>query len=301
MRRYGEGKRGAIRVHAESVDEDHEVVDLRLDGRTLALVVQSLLREHLLVGVVVPAEILQLLLLTPPSEAHLVLDQHDVRADVVQEVTVVRHHHERFVVVLQEVLQPNDGSDIQVVGRLIQQKQVRRREQGCRQRHTNRHSQCVSSPHAPASAQRGRGLVDHFLGEAQSLQNIARRHLGVGQIAIRDLLVDLLQTRNLHLARTVRLGLRLDGVLLLDQVLEDGIALQHLRQHAVLALRNLLMKQREKNDFLLDVHYADVLGEAAHLATCNVPARKKRTSHLPKKGRFADSISTNQTVLAAID
>lgn len=126
-------KRCAVGVHAEAVDEDHEMVDLCLDRHPLALVVQPLLLEHLLVRVVIALEVQQLLSFTASLHHHLVLDQHDVRADVVQEVPVVRHHHQRLVVRLQEVLQPDHRADVQVIRRLVQQQQVRRREQRRRQ------------------------------------------------------------------------------------------------------------------------------------------------------------------------
>lgn len=52
--------------------------------------------------------------------------------------------------------------------------------------------------------------------------------------------------------------------------------------------------------FLLDIHHADVRREPAHLATGDVSLCQIRTSAVPKKRRFADSVATDQTVLVAV-
>lgn len=54
-------------------------------------------------------------------------------------------------------------------------------------------------PHAPASAQQMRGLVDHLVGKAESLEDFPRGHVGVDQIAVADLLVHGLQALQLAL------------------------------------------------------------------------------------------------------
>lgn len=100
------------------------MIDLRFDGATLAFVVQTLLLEDLLVRIVVALEVQKLLRVSRERSDHLILDQHDITADVVQEVSVVRDDHQRLVVRLQERLQPNHRADIQVVRWLIQQEQV---------------------------------------------------------------------------------------------------------------------------------------------------------------------------------
>ena len=54
-------------------------------------------------------------------------------------------------------------------------------------------------PHAPASAQQMRGLVDHLVGKAESLEDFPRGHVGVDQIAVADLLIHGLQALQLAL------------------------------------------------------------------------------------------------------
>ena len=54
-------------------------------------------------------------------------------ADVVEEVAVVGYHDDRAEVLGQEVLQPCDGVNIQMVGRLVHEDDVRIPEQRLRQ------------------------------------------------------------------------------------------------------------------------------------------------------------------------
>ena len=46
---------------------------------------------------------------------------HDVGTDGVQEVTVMADHQSQSLAVHEEILQPLDGLDIQMVGGLVQQ------------------------------------------------------------------------------------------------------------------------------------------------------------------------------------
>ena len=62
------------------------------------------------------------------------LDLQDPAGDVVEEVAVVGHDHHRAGVVVQRVLQPGDAFGVQVVGRLVQQQQVRLLQQQPAQR-----------------------------------------------------------------------------------------------------------------------------------------------------------------------
>lgn len=49
---------------------------------------------------------------------------HDISRHSVQEVPVVGHHQQRGGPVLQVVLQPDDGLDVQHVRRLVEEEQV---------------------------------------------------------------------------------------------------------------------------------------------------------------------------------
>ena len=67
----------------------------------------------------------------------LVVDVGDVRADAVQEVAVVRDGDERAFVVVEEILQPVDGVEVEVVGRLVEQQRLRLAEERLRQQHAD--------------------------------------------------------------------------------------------------------------------------------------------------------------------
>src|SRR6185436_12004814 len=55
----------------------------------------------------------------------LVVDVGDVRADVVEEMPVVRNHDQRAFVPAEKVLEPVDRVEVQVVGRLVEQQRRR--------------------------------------------------------------------------------------------------------------------------------------------------------------------------------
>ena len=62
-----------------------------------------------------------------------VINIHNMSAYVVEEMSVVGNHDHSSRVILQKIFQPLDGKDVQVVGGLVQQNNVRLAEQGLRQ------------------------------------------------------------------------------------------------------------------------------------------------------------------------
>ena len=68
------------------------------------------------------------------GQAAAAVELQDPAGDVVEEVAIVGHGHDDAGVLLQEVLQPRHGVGVEVVGRLVQQQQVGRREQQPAQR-----------------------------------------------------------------------------------------------------------------------------------------------------------------------
>src|SRR5699024_5335215 len=56
----------------------------------------------------------------------------DLRADLVQEVAVMGYHDDRVLEVYQELLEPRDRIQVQVVGGLVEQEDVRVAEQSLR-------------------------------------------------------------------------------------------------------------------------------------------------------------------------
>ena len=66
---------------------------------------------------------------------HRVIHLQNPRRDPVQKIPVMRHKQNRPWKILQITLQPHNRLRIQVVGRLIQQQNIRLRHQRPRQRH----------------------------------------------------------------------------------------------------------------------------------------------------------------------
>ena len=91
----------------------------------------------------------------------------DRRDHPVQEIAVVRDHDHGPVVAGQEVLQPGERGEIQVVGRLVQQQERRRQQEQPRQRR----------PHAPAAGKLRQRPMQLVGPEAEPAQDAARGRL----------------------------------------------------------------------------------------------------------------------------
>ena len=91
------------------------------------------------------------------------IDLGDLRDDAVHELAIVRGHQQRAGIGLEELLQPDDGFDIQVVGRLVHQQHVGPAQQHARQR----------DAHLPAARERADVAIDLVVLEAQAVQHFA--------------------------------------------------------------------------------------------------------------------------------
>ncbi len=85
-------------------------------------------------------------------------------ANGVDEVTVMGNHHQCALITAQPALQPEHGIQVQVVGRLIQQQDIR----GCHQRPGQ------IEPDAPAAGKIYNGLFQVVGGETQTQQQLFR-------------------------------------------------------------------------------------------------------------------------------
>jgi len=86
----------------------------------------------------------------------------------VEKVPIVRNQQQGAGVILEEIFQPKNGVEIQVVGRLIEQQQIRRTHQGLRQ----------VQAHPPAAGEVGNRTVHLFVGETQTGEHFARPRIG---------------------------------------------------------------------------------------------------------------------------
>jgi hypothetical protein len=87
----------------------------------------------------------------------------DRRHHPVQEVAVVRDHHDRAVVAAEEVLEPGQRGKVEVVGGLVEQQQRGRQQQQAGERR----------PHAPAAGELAERPVELVGGEPQPAQDRA--------------------------------------------------------------------------------------------------------------------------------
>ena len=92
------------------------------------------------------------------------VDFGDLGDDAVHEFAVVRGHEQRAREGLEELLEPDDGFDVEVVGGLVHQQDVGAAEQHARQR----------DAHFPAAGERADVAVDLIVVEAEAVEHFAR-------------------------------------------------------------------------------------------------------------------------------
>jgi len=144
---------GLRRAGAETVDEALQV-------RAFGL--------HLLVGDLLQPQLLRALVLERGVVAGVELrlapmQVQRVGGDVVQELAVVRDQQQRAGIFQQPLLEPQHRVEVEVVGGLVEQQQVRRRHQRARQ----------VQAHPPAAGERGHRVVVGIGREPQSVQQLA--------------------------------------------------------------------------------------------------------------------------------
>ena len=172
----------------EALDE----LDLLGEHRLLALELRLLLllveRALLLVEFVVAGI----------GRQRAAVDLDDLGDDAVHELAVVRGHHQRALVALEELLEPDQAFEIEMVARLVEQHGVRAHQQDARQR----------DAHLPAARQRADVAVHHLLAEAEPGEDFARaalERIAVQFLEARLHLAVALDDR-LHLVRAVGVG-----------------------------------------------------------------------------------------------
>ena len=88
------------------------------------------------------------------------IKMNDVCADVIEERLVVRNDEQRLLPVLQIVVQPDDGVQVQVIRRFVEHQKCRLDEQGPSQ----------GDAHAPTTGKFVCRSVLHLLAETQTSQ-----------------------------------------------------------------------------------------------------------------------------------
>src|ERR1035437_10167002 len=95
------------------------------------------------------------------------IDLGDFGDDAVHELAVVRGHQQRTGVTLEELLQPDDGLDVEVVGGFVHEQHVGAAEEDAGE----------GDAHLPAAGERADVAIDLVVLEAEPVQHLARLRL----------------------------------------------------------------------------------------------------------------------------
>src|ERR1051326_273402 len=212
---------------AEALHEALELRDLRLD--------LGVARRRALAA--------ELLLLEIEREAHGVgrelslVELADLGGDAVQEDAVVRHHDEPPAEVLEIVLEPLHGGQIQVIRRLVHEQHGRVREEQRRER----------GAHAPAAGELGERAVLVGGGEAEPRKDAARLGLERVLVVVFEVMLQVAHTVEqggepgivgAHAAQLLVQRVELDA-----HVEERAVRLHGALEHAALVALGRLLRQ----------------------------------------------------------
>jgi hypothetical protein len=153
-----------------------------------------------------------------------------VRADLVQEVAIVRDDDHGRVALVEHVFEPADRVDVEVVGRFVEQQDVRIREQRL----------CQQDAQLPARsdvAHRAAVLIDRHAHAEQQLTGTCLRSIAVIFREFR------FQIGRLHVIVVGRFRIRIDRVALRHRGPHLGVAHHDDVEHAHLFERELILAQ----------------------------------------------------------
>ena len=167
-----------------------------------------------------------------------VIQIRHVGADGVQEVTVVRDDDHGAFTIVEHLLQPADGVDVQVVGRFVQQQDVGVGEQRLCQQH----------PQFPARGHFAHGAVVQLDGDAGTQQQLAGAGFGGIAVVFCD---QAFQLGGLHVVVVGGVEVGIDGIALGDGGPQLAMAHHDHVQHAHLFVGELILAQL--TDALVDV------------------------------------------------
>ncbi len=142
-------------------------------------------KRRLLVGLANGALALVEIVIAGVGDNFTRIDFRNLRNDAVHEFAVVRSHHQRTRERFEELLQPDDRLDVQVVGRFVHQQHVGPSEQHARQRNA----------HFPSARQCPDVAIDLVIFEAQAMQYFARLRLERISVEMLVLFLDLTEAR----------------------------------------------------------------------------------------------------------
>ncbi len=182
------------------------------------------------------------------------------------------HDEHRTLVVHEEVLQPDDALQVEVVGGLVEQQHIWVAEEGLRQQHLDLEPR-VDLPHE--------ALVQ-LLRHAQSLQDAPRVGFRLPAAELGELL---LQLRRAQTVLVGEVGLVVDGLALPAAVVEALVAEDHGVEHAVVVIEALILLENRHAPLRRELYRA---GSRLQLAGEDLD-----------EGGFAGAIGADDTVAVA--
>jgi hypothetical protein len=163
----------------------------------------------------------------------LVVEVDDVRRDVVQKPVVVGDDQRAPLEVFQELLEPTDRQDVEVVGGLVEQQHVRLRREHLGQQ----------DPQLEAAGKRRKRLAVALRGDPQALEDLAGAGLQAVAVLSQD---DVFQPR-VAVAVEVPIGMGQEPLLLDHRLPELGVSHHHDVEDALaLVLEVVLLEHPER-------------------------------------------------------
>src|SRR4051812_10226666 len=220
-------------VGAEAAHKVFEVGDAVLGARVGVLLLLARERGRFHVVVVISRI---------HAEAAVVQVRH-VAAHARKEMPVVRDDHHGARAPVEHVLQPADALDVEVIGRLVQQQDLRLAEEGLREQHAQ----------LPAGRDRAHRAVVLRDRHAQAEQQLARARLR-GVAAVFGILR--LQVRRAQELLFACLRVGVDRVALAHRVPHLGVAHQHYVENPLVLVGELVLAQLADALVAVDRHRA---------------------------------------------
>ena len=153
-----------------------EAVDERLQVGALGL---FLLEGDLLLAQLLGALALEAGVVAGVEPGRAVMQMQHVRADAIEELAVVRDHHQHARILEQPLFEPEHGIEVEMVGGFVEQEQVARHHQRPRQ----------IEAHAPATGKLGDCALVRIGRKAKPVQQLAGTCGGVITVDLGHLLV----------------------------------------------------------------------------------------------------------------
>ena len=148
----------------------------------------------------------------------------------VQEVPIVRDHHDSRRSCVEHAFEPANGIDVQMVGGLIQQQDIRVGKERLRQKH----------PQLVAGRDIGHRAVMQPLLDLDAEQQLTRARLGRVSVELGNLR---LQLRRVKIIGVACVGIGIDRIALLQNVPESLVTHHHYVEHALIFVGELILLQ----------------------------------------------------------